>query len=120
MFTTSKQVSFTANAYLVKIYDFQIITFIYSSLTSLFIYELTKTHRRGSWAHIQCKADFYDTAYYIIIWMHMAADVIYDVAYCANNQENFTIYLVSDSVLDLNCSWLSHQATLILCFIRAF
>ena len=52
---------------LVKIYDFQIITFIYSSLTSLFIYELTKTHRRGSWAHIQCKADFYDTAYYIII-----------------------------------------------------
>ena len=49
----------------------------------------------------------------------MAADVIYDVAYCANNQENFTIYLVSDSVLDLNCSWLSHQATLILCFIRA-
>ena len=64
-------------------------------------------------------SDFYDTAYYIIIWMHMAADVIYDVAYYANNQENFTIYIVSDSVLDLNCSWLSHQATLILCFIRA-
>ena len=59
--------SFTANAYVVKIYDFQILTFIYSSLTSLFIYELTKTHCRGSWAHIQCKADFYDTAYYIII-----------------------------------------------------
>ena len=91
MFTTSKQVSLTANAYVGKIYDFQIITFIYSSLTSLFIYELTKKHRLGSWAHIQCKADFYDTAYYIIIWMHMAADVIYDVAYCANNQENFTI-----------------------------
>ena len=75
MFTASKQVSFSANAYVLKIYDFQMITFIYSSLTSLFIYELTKTHRRGSWAHIQCKADFYDTAYYIIIWMHMAADV---------------------------------------------
>ena len=42
MFTTSKQVSFSANPYLIKIYDFQIITFNHLSLTSLFIYELTK------------------------------------------------------------------------------
>ena len=42
MFTTSKQVSFSAKAYVVKIYAFQIIAFIYSSPTSLFIYDLTK------------------------------------------------------------------------------
>ena len=63
MFTTSKQVSFSAKAYVVKIYAFQIITFIYSSPTSLFIYDLTKKkHCPGSRAHIQRKADFYDTA----------------------------------------------------------
>ena len=48
----------------------------------------------------------------------MAADVLQCCMLCEQPRQ-FYSYLVSDSALDLSCSWLSHQVTLILPFIRA-
>ena len=56
---------------------------------------------------------------YVIIWMQMAADVIRCCILCEQPRK-FRNYCISDSALDLSCSWLSHQVTLILSFIHAY
>ena len=45
------------------------------------------------------------------IWMQMAADVIRCCILCEQPRK-FHNYLISDSALDLSCSWLSHQVTI--------